>query len=70
MDIYNPSTLKSSCGDVAVWVDTSGSVSDKEKKHALGELNAIAEDMQLTQLQYSMEMLTFRISKDTKEAIS
>ena len=46
MDIYNPSTLKSSCGDVAVWVDTSGSVSDKEKKHALGELNAIAEDMQ------------------------
>ena len=46
MDIYNPSTLKSSCGDVAVWVDTSGSVSDKEKQHALGELNAIAEDMQ------------------------
>ena len=46
MDIYNPSTLKSSCGDVAVWVDTSGSVSDKEKKHALVELNAIAEDMQ------------------------
>ena len=38
--------IKSSCGDVAVWVDTSGSVSDKEKKHALGELNAIAEDMQ------------------------
>ena len=46
MDIYNPSTLKSSCGDVAVWVDTSGSVSEKEKQHALGELNAIAEDMQ------------------------
>lgn len=45
-NVYNPSTLKSSCGDVAVWVDTSGSVSDKEKQHALGELNAIAEDMQ------------------------
>lgn len=45
-DMYNPSTMKMSCGDVAVWVDTSGSVSTKEKKHALGELQAIAEDMQ------------------------
>ncbi len=45
-DMYNPSTLKTSCGDVAVWVDTSGSVSTKEKQHALGELQAIAEDMQ------------------------
>ena len=45
-DIYNPSTMKMSCGDVAVWVDTSGSVSKKELSHALGELNAIAEDMQ------------------------
>ena len=45
-DMYNPSTMKMSCGDVAVWVDTSGSVSTKEKQHALGELQAIAEDMQ------------------------
>ena len=45
-DVYNPSTLKSSCGDVVVWVDTSASVSDKELSHALGELNAISEDMQ------------------------
>ena len=45
-DMYNPSTMKMSCGDVAVWVDASGSVSTKEKQHALGELQAIAEDMQ------------------------
>ena len=29
-----------------VWIDTSASVSDKELSHALGELNAISEDMQ------------------------
>ena len=45
-DIYNPSTLKMSCGDVVVWVDTSASVSNKELSHALGEINAISEDMQ------------------------
>ena len=45
-NIYNPSTLKVGVGDVVVWIDTSPSVSDKELSHALGELNAISEDMQ------------------------
>ena len=45
-NIYNPSTLKMSCGDVVIWVDTSASVSRKELSHALGEINAISEDMQ------------------------
>ena len=45
-DIFNPSTLKIGCGDVVIWVDTSASVSNKELKHALGEINAISEDMQ------------------------
>jgi len=45
-DMFMPSTLKLGCGDVVVWVDTSGSVSNKELSHALGEINAISEDMQ------------------------
>jgi len=44
--IYMPSVDHYGAGHVVIGVDTSGSVSDLELSQFLGEINAIAEDMQ------------------------
>ena len=44
--IYMPSVDHYGAGHVVIGVDTSGSVSDAELAQFLGEINAIAEDMQ------------------------
>ena len=43
--IVAPSIEKIGAGDEIVYIDTSGSVSNVELQHFLGELNAIVEDM-------------------------
>ncbi len=44
--IIAPSIDKIGSGDIVLLVDTSGSVSDNELEHFLGEMNAVSEDMQ------------------------
>ena len=44
--IYMPSVDHYGAGHVVIGVDTSGSVSDAELSQFLGEINAVAEDMQ------------------------
>jgi len=43
--IISPSIEKIGAGDVVVGIDTSGSVTRKELKFFLGEINAISEDI-------------------------
>ena len=43
--IYMPSMQDTSCGPIAIGLDTSGSVSDKELEAYLGELQAINEEL-------------------------
>ena len=43
--VVSPSIEKIGAGDVVVGIDTSGSVSRRELKFFLGEINAISEDI-------------------------
>ncbi len=43
--VLAPSIVGTGCGDILVWMDSSGSVSDREGEFFLGGLNAISRDV-------------------------